>query len=345
MRTLTVYGLPLLAVALAAGAACGPTGPSVDDLNTMMNGGTSSMSSAGTGTTTAGTGVVVTAGTGSSTAGSGSLPMAGSGGSGSTMGGSGGSGPVGGSGPSGGTGGTGVMDAYSPRSGSFKMLVYSRTRAFRHDSSIDTGKAMLQQIGMEQGFEVVLTEANDDIKYDPAAPTEGLGKYEIVFFMNSTGDIFNDAEQKAYEDWMTSEKGGAFGGVHSATDTEQGWAFYSDVTGQYYNGHGQVVPDTIVFEPAMVNHPALKGIQTPWQRNEEWYKFDNFQQWSAKEGFQILGRKTADGQPIMWIRQYANFRSFYTAIGHEGVVFQDPQVKKHLTGGIMWAVRRDHLIK
>ena len=38
----------------------------------------------------------------------------------------------------------------------------------------------------------VLTEANDDIKYDPAAPTEGLGKYEIVFFMNSTGDIFND---------------------------------------------------------------------------------------------------------------------------------------------------------
>ena len=36
---------------------------------------------------------------------------------------------------------------------------------------------------------------------------------------------------------------------------------------------------------------------------------------------------------------------FYTAIGHDGVVFQDPDVKKHLTGGIMWAVRREHLIK
>jgi type 1 glutamine amidotransferase len=311
-----------------------------------MNGGTST-TSAGTGNTTAGTGVVA-GGTGNM-AGTGSTPVGGSGGSG-PMGGSstGGSNAAAGSGPMAGSGGGGgevAVGPYAPRTGSFKMLVYSKTGGYRHTDSINKGKVMLQQIATEQGFEVVMSETNEDIKFNPAAPTEGLGKYEIVFFMNSTGDIFNDAEQKAYEDWMTSEKGGAFAGVHSATDTEKGWAFYSDVTGQYYNGHGAVVPDTIVFEPAMVNHPALKGIQTPWQRNEEWYKFDNFQQWSAQEGFQILGRKTADGQPIMWTRQYANFRAFYTAIGHEGVVFEDPQVKKHLTGGLMWAVRRDHLIK
>jgi cytochrome c len=94
-----------------------------------------------------------------------------------------------------------------------------------------------------------------------------------------------------------------------------------------------------------VNFIALQGLPNPWQRNEEWYYFNNHQVWTAKPGFTILGRKAADGQPIMWTREWGNFRAFYTAIGHDGVVFQDPNVKKHITGGIMWAVRRDHLIK
>jgi hypothetical protein len=144
------------------------------------------------------------------------------------------------------------------------------------------------------------------------------------------------------------EDDGAFAGVHSATDTENGWAFYSEVTGQYYNGHGpQNQPDQIQLEPAAVaaNFIALQGVPNPWQRNEEWYRFDNHQVWSAKPGFQILGRKAADGQPIMWTREWGNFRAFYTAIGHDGVVFQDPVVKKHVTNGLMWAVRREASIK
>jgi type 1 glutamine amidotransferase len=162
--------------------------------------------------------------------------------------------------------------------------------------------------------------------------------------MNTTGDMLDEEQQAVYEQWMTND--GAFVGNHSATDTENGWAFYSEVTGQYYNGHGAAnTPDQIQFEPAAVNFVALKGLPNPWQRNEEWYKFDSHQVWSAKPGFQILGRKAADAQPIMWTREWGNFRAFYTGIGHSGVVFQDPDVKKLLTAAIMWAVRRDHLIK
>ena len=47
---------------------------------------------------------------------------------------------------------------------------------------------------------------------------------------------------------------------------------------------------------------------------------------------------------MVWVRQHDNFRSFYTAIGHDGTVFQDPDVKKHITGGIIWAVRREHCL-
>jgi type 1 glutamine amidotransferase len=227
-----------------------------------------------------------------------------------------------------------ASDPYAPRSGPFKMLVYSRTLGFRHDS-IPQGKTLLQQIATEQGFEITETETNELIT------PEGLAQFEIVFFMNSTGDIFNDTEQAAFQAWMET-KHGAMAGTHSATDTEQGWAFYKEMTGQYYDGHSNAnSPGAIQFEAATLQFPAVKGIPNPWQRNEEWYNFNSFQQWSTKPGFIILGRKQADNQPITWAREFGNWRSFYSAIGHDAAVFRDPVVKQHLTGGILWAVRRD----
>jgi type 1 glutamine amidotransferase len=238
----------------------------------------------------------------------------------------------------GGMGGMAEVGPYAPRSGKFKMLVYSKTAAFRHDGSIVTGKALLNTIASDIGIDPpTVTETNDWLA--------NIDDYELLFFMNPTGDIFNEQEQGIFETWM--KKGGAWCGTHSATDTENGWAFYSEVTGQYYDGHGsQNVQDQIQFEASALNpmFPALAGLPNPWSRAEEWYKFNNHQVWSAKEGFKILGRKAADGQPIIWTRQYQNFRSFYTAIGHDGTVFQDPDVKKHLIGGIMWTVRREHCL-
>jgi type 1 glutamine amidotransferase len=359
------------AVVLAVGA-CGADGPSLEELNANRAGqssaagsgstsGGSSSSEAGS-SSVAGTGSPGTAGSGTAQGGSGTA------GSGTSMGGSettagtgsGGSPTTGGTDAGGtGTGGTGTAGSgmggsgggametgpYAPRSGSFKMMVYSRQgpNGYRHTTSIATGKTMLTDIAKEQGFELVFVESDaDNTKYITA---DSLKEFEIIFFLNSTSDIFNATQQKAYEDWMT-QSNGAFAGVHSATDTENGWSFYAEVTGQYYNGHTNAgTTGQIQLESAMLSHPALKGVPNPWQRQEEWYKFDSWQQWSTKPGFKILGKKAADGQPIMWIREYGNWRSFYTAIGHDAPVFQDATVKKHVTGGIMWAVRRDHLIK
>jgi type 1 glutamine amidotransferase len=227
---------------------------------------------------------------------------------------------------------------YAPRSGSFQMLVYSRTTAFRHDS-IAQGKLMLQEIASEQGFQITETEVNDLIT------PEGLAQFEIVFFMNSTGDIFNQAEELAFQQWMET-KNGAYAGVHSATDTEQGWAFYKEMTGQYYDGHVNAnTPGAIQFEASVAQFPAVAGLPNPWQRNEEWYRFNSFQEWSTKPGFQMLGRKAADNQPIAWVREFGNWRSFYTGLGHDATAFRDPAVKQHVTGGIMWAVRREQLIR
>lgn len=347
MRISPIYGASLAFASLAAlvSSACGPSGPSLDDLNTM---GGSSTSTAGTGSSTAGTGV--SAGGTGNTAGTGSTPVAGSAGSG-TAGGSGGSGPAGGAGPTGGSGGSGgeaPVGPFAPRSGSFKMLVYSKTTAFRHGGSIDTGKVMLAKIASEQGFEVKATETNEDFTPD------GLKQYEIVFFLNVTESgetgVFSAAEKQAFDDWMTLG-GGAYAGVHAATDgLANKWPFYQDLTGQNYNGHGaQNVQDQVQFEQSALSHPAIAGLPAPWTRSEEWYKFDNHAQWSTQMGVKVLGRKQADGQPIMWVREHATYRMFYTALGHDAAVFDSAKdtngnMNKHLTGGVMWAVRREHCL-
>jgi type 1 glutamine amidotransferase len=255
---------------------------------------------------------------------------------GGMTGGTAGAPPMGGSG-----GGGGCSGPYCPREGTFKVLVYSATKAFRHTDSINTGKTMLRQIAMEQGFTVTETEVNTDITVD------GLSQYDVFFSMNSTGDIFNPTEQQAFETWMTTKNGG-FAGVHSATDTENGWAFYSEVTGQYYDLHEPCCATaSIQWDSAATNHPAAKGLPNPWSRSEEWYNFNRSSQWSTKEGFTILSRVTVANvsRPVSYVRQYGNWRSFYTSLGHQGSTFQDANVKKHVAQGIMWAARREHLIK
>ena len=293
---------------------------------------------------TAGTGTVSMAGT-ESAAGTNSVPaggMTGTGGVAPTAGTS--SMPMGGGGAGVGGGGGGAAPAgpYAPRTGSFKMLVYSRnvTGGFEHPS-IPTGQAMLKTIGMTQGFEV--TVAADDSEITPT----GLAKYEIVFFMNSTGEIFNAAARKAYEDWI--KMNGAFGGVHAATDTASSWTFYKEMTGQYYDLHDACCATAeIQWTAAGANHVTAKGLPSPWTRAEEWYKFNKYADWSTKAGFTILSTVTTAGggtRPVSYVREWGNFRAFYTSLGHESKAFQDAQVIKHVTAGIMWAVRREALIK
>ncbi|MDX2053977.1 MAG: ThuA domain-containing protein [Polyangiaceae bacterium] len=244
-------------------------------------------------------------------------------------------------GGAGGAAGAVAAGPYAPRSGSFKMLVYSSTRGYRHYSSIDAGKIMLQQIANEQNFELTLTENNDLIT--PA----GLANYEIIFMLNPTGDIFNDEQQSVFVNWLTN--GGAIAGTHSMTDTEKDWPFYTDMVGQSFERHVSCCDSGRVdFEPGVGNHPALAGLPSPWTLNEEWYFFSAWPNWINKPGFKVLGRVTSGdivNQPIMWTREWNSYRLFYTALGHEAFAFEDPNVKKHITGGIMWAVRRDHLIR
>jgi type 1 glutamine amidotransferase len=255
------------------------------------------------------------------------------------------------------TGGTGGSSGGSAGSGGganqpighFKMLVYYETRAFRHDS-IPKGIQMLQELGAQNDFDVTISdgEQNDSVPVtmgdEDIITPEKLAPFDIVFFMNPTGDIFTDAEKTVFKDYLHQKK--AFAGIHATTDTEHSWTWYEDLVGEIYDGHSAGTPSgTITIEEAQKNHPAMAGIQSPWTRNEEWYKFNNRIN-NGLPGVTILMRYGGPdsggtiGQPLAWTREWEGIRSFYTAIGHAQSTWDEPLIRKHVLGGVLWAVGR-----
>ena len=111
---------------------------------------------------------------------------------------------------------------------SFRLLVYSRTTGYRHDS-IPAGIAALRALGAAHDFEVDATE-------DPAAFTvENLARYRVVVFLSTSGTVLEPSGRAALESFVRS--GGGFVGVHAAADTEYDWPFYGELVGAYFDRH------------------------------------------------------------------------------------------------------------
>src|SRR3954470_17352476 len=110
----------------------------------------------------------------------------------------------------------------------FDVLVFSKTADFRH-ASIADGVAAIESLGAAHGFTV---EATEDAR---AFTPDELAPYEAVVFLNTTGDVLDDAEEAAFEHFI--EGGGGFVGIHAAADTEYDWSWYGGLLGAYYLRH------------------------------------------------------------------------------------------------------------
>src|SRR5687767_3498889 len=78
-----------------------------------------------------------------------------------------------------------------------KILVFSKTSGYRHDS-IPNGIAAIQSLGQQNDFTVDATE-------DAAAITDAnLAQYKAVVFLSTTGDVLNTDQQAAFERFIRS---------------------------------------------------------------------------------------------------------------------------------------------
>ncbi|MGR6973839.1 ThuA domain-containing protein [Streptomyces cynarae] len=213
-----------------------------------------------------------------------------------------------------------------------RVLVFSKTAGFRHDS-IPDGIAAVKQLGETGGFTVDATE--DAGAFTPS----NLRQYDAVVFLSTTGDVLDAAQQSAFEDYI--RRGGGYVGIHAAADTEYDWAFYGGLAGAYFQSHPAIQPATVNVEDRA--HPATSELGRIWQRTDEWYNYRS----NPRERAHVLasldessytGGTMNGDHPIAWCQNYQGGRAFYTGGGHTKESYADPAFRRHLLGGIRWAV-------
>lgn len=213
----------------------------------------------------------------------------------------------------------------------YQILVFSRTAGYRHDS-IPHGVSVLSRLGPAHDFEATATE-------DPSVFNDAsLADYDVVVFLNTTGDVLDDMQQAAFERFIRAGKG--FVGIHSAADTEYSWAWYGVLVGAYFESHPKV-------QPAVVNvidstHPSTSDLPRKWRRTDEWYNYranppDNVHILATLDENSYEGGKHEGNHPIAWCHEYEGGRAWYTGGGHTAEAYDEPEFRKHLVGGIAYA--------
>lgn len=213
-----------------------------------------------------------------------------------------------------------------------RVLVFSKTAGFRHDS-IPDGVAAVRQLGGTGGFAVDATE-------DAGAFTsKNLKRYDAVVFLSTTGDVLDSVQQSAFEGYI--RHGGAYVGIHAAADTEYDWEFYGGLAGAYFQSHPATQQAKVDVEDRA--HPATSELAPTWERTDEWYNYRS----NPRERAHVLasldessytGGTMNGDHPIAWCQNYQGGRAFYTGGGHTKESYTDPAFLAHLRGGIAWAI-------
>ena len=213
----------------------------------------------------------------------------------------------------------------------FTILVFSKTAVVRH-KSIPAGIAAIKALGRQHNFRV---EASEDATI---FTDTRLAKYQVVIFLNTTGDILNAAQEAAFRRFI--QKGRGFVGIHSATDTEYNWPWYGQLVGTYFENHPRIQRATINIVNS--THLSTKNLPNRWTRIDEWYNFRN----DPSPNVTVLAKldeSTYSGgtmgrnHPISWYHIYDGGRAWYTGMGHTSESYSEPLFLEHILGGIRWA--------
>lgn len=213
-----------------------------------------------------------------------------------------------------------------------KILVFSSTKGYRH-GSIGAGKKFFLQLAQQKGFQADTTE--DAGKFNEA----NLKQYRVVVFLNTTGNVLNDQQQNAMERYI--QAGGAYFGIHAATDTEYDWPWYNQLAGGQFASHpGRPNVQTGTFLTVDPAHPSTQHLPPSFNRKDEFYDFKNFNK-EVKVLVKVDEKTYTDGKmgdfhPMAWYHEFDGGRAFYTNWGHTDETFTETLSVQHLIGGLEW---------
>ncbi|CAK7204612.1 hypothetical protein SEUCBS139899_007370 [Sporothrix eucalyptigena] len=259
----------------------------------------------------------------------------------------------------------------------FTVLVFSKTKAFRHES-IEAGIAAFQRLAeaskaTEHPFVI---EASEDA--EAIFTSENLARYRVIVLLQTSG-IFLTAEQiNILEAHIKTGKSGvvgvhaALGAMKSAGDVDP-TGYYGRLLGGVFTEHPDPQLGRVIIKAP--SHPVVQPFLTRVSSNEanapepsfshfdEWY---NYQPTScavvtanqtpseaatSKHGLAILlaadetvyeGGKHGENHPIAWARpdfEGSGTRVYYTALGHFAETYSDDVFVAHLNKAVLWAAK------
>jgi type 1 glutamine amidotransferase len=264
-----------------------------------------------------------------------------------------------------------------------KLLFVTHSGGFIHDS-LGVAEDVMREIGPKHGYDVTCWRYTGDpaekgfakIKNDFRARTgktiepENCGRINketlknfdaVLFFTTGSGpkshkkDIgpMNEQELAEFTEWLKG--GGAFAGVHCATDTLYD-SNYGKLIGGYFVGHPHIQDVKLKVEDP--KHAVAAGMTDGMKWNDEFYIMAD-QPYSRKDVHVIISidkdtfnipkpRKStdkplarADGDyPVCWVKEEGKGKVFYTSLGHRKEVWKDERYQNHVFAGIDWAVNK-----
>jgi type 1 glutamine amidotransferase len=212
-----------------------------------------------------------------------------------------------------------------------RVVVLSRTTAYRHGEAIAAGREALER---RFGAEVV-------------GDLSDLRGVDVVVLLQTNGeDVVRGPERGPFERWVRD--GGGVVAIHAAANTDRDWPFYGELLGgARFRNHP---PGSLQFQQATItvedrSTPATLPLPRRWTRTDEWYNFAP-EPGPAAHVVATLDERTyeesdgseaPDQHPIAWWTRAGRGRAFYTALGHGAESWSDPLYRAHMFGAVEWA--------
>ena len=239
-----------------------------------------------------------------------------------------------------------VMPAFPKSINQPAVLVFSKTNQFRHKDSIKSGQVYFSELASRKGWGVFLTESG--AAFNP----ETLTNFDVVVFLNVTGDVLDETQKEAFQRWFID--GGGWLGIHAAGDgSHGGWDWYmKNLVGATFTAHTmgpQFQVATILSQAP--NHPVMAGLPKKWKHLEEWYSWNmsprqneflvfaviDEESYSPREKIFFDDRDLRMGDhPVVWGRCLEKGRSVYIAMGHKAEAFESQYITELLSNAIDW---------
>lgn len=226
------------------------------------------------------------------------------------------------------------------------IAMITQTNGFRHDN-IPVAVETLQKMAAENNWNMVHTEDSSWFSAD------NLDTLDLIIFLQTTGDIFDDNQQKNIRSFV--ESGGGLLTIHSGTVTENDWSWYIEMVGAKFTGHPPVQKGKLIIENH--DHPATSFFtDSVWIIEDEWYSFDRNPREDVnvlisidESSYDVDDNKWFEGvnqrmgdHPMVWYRKAGKGRVFQTALGHPKALYSDSLFLQHLHGAVLWTAGKEN---